>query len=208
MPRGTASNRSDFDKLLAWIGRPGQEPGEVYEDIRARLMKMFYARGCRDAEELTDETIERVTHKVDFLIRSYDGNPRYYFYGVAKNVFREYTRQPKLSDLPIHLTQDQDNDHEWLEKRDRCLMEGLAKLSEEDRNFILQYYQGEKAEKIANRQRMMLEHELSPQAIRVKAHRIRVRLLGYFQLCCEPGDLGSERCCSSSRKEFLPSLKK
>lgn len=176
MPRGTASNRSDFDKLLAWIGRPEQEPGEVYEDIRARLMKMFYARGCRDADELADETIDRVTKKVDTLIGSYEGNPTYYFYGVAKNVFREYTRKPKSDELPIHLEKEESKDHDELEKRDQCLEKCLAKLTEEDKQFILDYYHGEKSTKIENRQRMMEEMNLTPQALRVRAYRVRVRL--------------------------------
>src|SRR5689334_18556794 len=52
-----------FDALLDWLDSDREQAGIKYEDIRGRLVMMFAARGCVDAEDLADETINRVTQR-------------------------------------------------------------------------------------------------------------------------------------------------
>src|SRR5215471_19931644 len=82
-----------FDQLLEWLG-PDREHGALrYEEIRRRLIKIFVCRGCRAAEELTDETIDRVTSKLVDVAPGYKGDPALYFFGVAHKVHLEYVRK-------------------------------------------------------------------------------------------------------------------
>ncbi len=158
--------------MLQWLDADEEKAGRVYETIRLRLMKIFYARGCQTADELADETIDRVVKNINNLVGSYEGNPNLYFYGVARRVFLEQTRKPQNRELPKNLIRIE-TDTEELEKRDSCLTECLQKLPTEDSDFILRYYKGEKSEKIGRRQRMMKELEISSETLRVRAFRIR-----------------------------------
>ena len=186
MARGTVVNQSNFDKLLAWLNEDRDLAAEKYETIRLRLTKIFYARGCREAEELADDTIERVTKKVDSVAENYEGDPALYFYGVAKNVFLEQTRKPVANELPPNLQNEPDESTpDELEARDRCLEKCLKKLSEEESKFILKYYKSEKAQKIENRKKMMQKLDITVEALRVRAFRIREKLQKCVFQCIE-----------------------
>ena len=75
--------QENFDQLLAWLDPNREQAGRRYEDIRRKLVKIFVSRGCIIAEELADETINRVAMKVHEIVDTYTGDPALYFYGVA-----------------------------------------------------------------------------------------------------------------------------
>src|SRR4051812_16697774 len=79
-----------FESLLQWLHADRKQAGELYEEIRAGLIKFFEWRGCRFAEECADNTIYRVARKVLAERLSRQANPHNYFHGVARNVLREY----------------------------------------------------------------------------------------------------------------------
>jgi RNA polymerase sigma factor (sigma-70 family) len=158
---------------------------QKYETIRLRLTKIFYARGCQTAEELADDTIDRVTKKVDSIAENYEGDPSLYFYAVAKNVFLEFTRKPAPNELPGNLREQNRSNQDELEIRDRCLEKCLKKLPNKQNTFILKYYESDKKEKIENRKEMMQELDLSAQNLRVRAYRIRDRLQKCLFKCLE-----------------------
>ena len=51
-------NQNAFDNLLEWLDADRDRAAEKYEAIRLRLIKIFLCRGCSEAEELSDETVE------------------------------------------------------------------------------------------------------------------------------------------------------
>ncbi len=53
-----------LDSLLAWLDPDRDRAGAKYEAIRTRLIKVFVCRGCPEAEDLADETINRVASKL------------------------------------------------------------------------------------------------------------------------------------------------
>ena len=175
MAKDASVNEKKFQKMLIWLDQDVEKAGQVYETIRLRLTKIFYSRGCPVAEELADQTIDRVMKKIDDIYEDYEGDPRLYFYGVGRNVFLEYTRKPIQKELPDVLIQKEDNTGEK-ELRDRCLTACLKKLDADERAFILRYYRGDKTEKIERRRRMKEEYDLSFENLRVRAYRIRMKL--------------------------------
>lgn len=185
----TVKRPNKFDKLLEWLDKDRDVAGQKYESIHLRLTKIFYARGCYLAEELADETIDRVTNKIDFLSHSYVGNPTLYFYGVAKKVFLEFTRKPSAKELPIHMAQ-KENTKDLLEEYDWHLTKSLRKLSPEETEFILEYYREDKEEKIKYRKQMARRLGITQQALRVRAFRIRKRLQVHFFDCLANQDAG------------------
>ena len=177
---------SPFDHLLAWLSPDREVAGERYEQIRAGLIKMFSSQGMPDAEGLADETFERITKKVDQVALMYEGDPTRYFYGVARNVYREYARKnlslpiEPLSESQIYEPYDLD-----LESEQNCLDTCLQKLSSENRELILRYYTGQRQAKIDHRRELMEELRISTNTLRIRAHRIRTQLHKCIRDCLE-----------------------
>jgi len=67
-----------FDNLLAWLDPDRERAGQKYEDIRFKLIRNFARRGCSIAEDLTDETINRVSRKALEIAQAYVGDPALY----------------------------------------------------------------------------------------------------------------------------------
>src|SRR5438270_10295021 len=102
-----------FDYLLAWLDADRERAGEKYERIRRRLIRIFTCRGRPDAEELADETINRVTLKATEVSKEYVGDPALYFYGVAQKVFLESVRKPARADAPPPAVDSDERDREY-----------------------------------------------------------------------------------------------
>lgn len=173
-----------FDGFLATLDRDREKAGEKYEFIRLRLLKYF--QWCRsDVPDIdADETINRVTRRIDEGQEVY--NLTAYIYGVAKLVHaeslkRRKRRQPldegsliELSSIGVEV--EAANHHECLE---RC----LGCLSDEDREIITEYYRYKKSEKIACRKRLAARHGISLNTLRVKMHRQRIHLEACVEKC-------------------------
>ncbi len=95
MVKKNGVTQEDFDALLSWFDLNREVAAQKYERIRQRLIHIFTGRGCFEAEELTDETINRVTLKLPQVIENYVGEPALYFYGVANHIFQEWLRKQK-----------------------------------------------------------------------------------------------------------------
>jgi hypothetical protein len=66
MTKANALNSEKFNMLLQWLGPTPESAGEKYEQIRRGLIQIFLWHGATDAEDLADETINRVAN--NFLI--------------------------------------------------------------------------------------------------------------------------------------------
>ena len=67
----------------------------------------------------------------------------------------------------------------------KCLDDCMQKLPEENRQLVLRYYQDEKKVKIDNRQILAEELGIAINALRIRAHRIRLLLRKCVQECTE-----------------------
>jgi hypothetical protein len=169
--------RETFAKLLRWLDSDSEEAARKYEEIRQRLIKIFIYRGCTTAEELADETIDRVSRKIDDLTANFVGDKRLYFYGVAQNIYREYLREQSRP-TPTLLTQNATDDEEY---RSQCLENCLQELPAEDHQLILEYYREEKQSRIKHRK--LLTQQMRPNTLRKKTQRIRERLKRCIEEC-------------------------
>jgi DNA-directed RNA polymerase specialized sigma24 family protein len=71
------------------------------------------------------------------------------------------------------------------EHRVECLRRCLGKLSPEDRDLILEYYEGDKRVKILNRKQLTERLRLNMNTVRTRALRIRQRLQACVETCME-----------------------
>jgi DNA-directed RNA polymerase specialized sigma24 family protein len=181
-----------FDRLLGWLDPDRESAGEKYEAIRLRLIKIFTCRACLEPERLADETINRVTSKVEEVTKDYVGEPALFFYAVAQKVHLEYLRKEHgrqafvstesadgfLSTASAGLTED-------FEAEYQCLEACLGNVSGETRDLVVRYYELEGQAKIEHRKQLAVELGIAVNALRIRAHRIRLGLQRCVRSCLE-----------------------
>jgi DNA-directed RNA polymerase specialized sigma24 family protein len=176
-----------LDKLLDWLDPDREQAGKKYEAIRLRLIKFFVCRGSLDADNLADETINRVTAKVDEVAADYVGAPARYFYAVAANVHLESLRKTRQDPTPVALTADMisvpPGGVQSSEPVYRCLERCVESLSPESKELVERYYQLEKKAKIDERKLLAEELGIGLNALRIRAHRIRLALRSCVRKC-------------------------
>lgn len=183
MPEKATITQKRFEMLLGWLDPNREMAGQKYEKIRQRLIRIFICRGCFEAEEMADETINRVALKLPQIIGNYYGEPVLYFRGVANRIHLEWLRkQKKIKNLKYTETEDA-CDEEEPESEYECLEACLKTLPAQKRKFITEYYQGEKSEKIRHRKEMRKKLGISNTALQVRASRIRANLKQCVENC-------------------------
>jgi DNA-directed RNA polymerase specialized sigma24 family protein len=180
-------NETEFESLIRWLGPNPEDSARKYEEIRRKLMRLFAFRGSGDPESLADITIDRVAHSVGQSVFGYKGDPILYFYGFARNVLHESARQqartiPLNFDIP-HPTPDGSD-----ELRHECLEKCLLVLSPKNREFIKAYYEYEPGKKASHRDGLARQMGLKINALRIHAHRLRVRLRNCVGHCMARGE--------------------
>jgi len=173
-----------FDKLLIAFGGDRESGSEKYLEIRGNLTRFFEWRGCPFPEDHADETMNRVAKKVDAGEEIL--SPAGYAMGVARLLLLEIVkgRQREQSALTeIGRESEAYEAEDDSEGRLTCLRNCLQTLSSENRDLILQYYQGEKSEKIQNRKKLMERLGVPVNTLRMRALRLRERLQGCVEEC-------------------------
>jgi DNA-directed RNA polymerase specialized sigma24 family protein len=174
---------SAFRRFLAWLDEGQDSNGERYLEMRRRLVRYFDQKQCVTADELADETLNRVVRRLEEVETITDVTPAHYCYIVAKFVLLEHLR------LVRHEVNSDDSDFDsavsaasnpppdqTTQKRLDCLDLCLQKLVAGERDLILEYYRGERSEKIQRRRELAEQLELSTNALSIRACRIRDRL--------------------------------
>lgn len=168
-----------FERLLDWLGPDREVAGRKYETIRRRLIEIFACRGCRDAEDLADETINRVTLRLPDIVGSYEGEPARYFYGVAQKVYLESLRaKPRQLPVPAQPGADDDDEREM-----ECLDACMSRQPPAGRALIERYYDEDAIRDQDRRRLMARELGISPTALRLRAHRVRETLRRCVEEC-------------------------
>lgn len=172
--------QASFDSLLAWLDPSREAAGRKYEEIRTRLIKIFACRGCYEPEDLADETINRVTNKLEEIEATFIGERARYFYGVANKVHLEYLRRKPAPPLPATTDSSDEAEHQY-----RCLDRCVSRLTAENRELVMQYYQEEKRAKIEHRKNLADRLGIAVNALRIRAHRIRRSLQDCVKECLQ-----------------------
>jgi RNA polymerase sigma factor (sigma-70 family) len=177
-----------FDSLLSWLDVDREQAGTKYEQLRRSLIMIFTWRGLSDAEDLADETINRVARRVQELIPAYRGEPSLYFYAVAKKLLQESARKQRQQ-LPIDqavLIAPDSEESDRSEQHYDCLRKCLKELSAPNRKLIESYYLKEKTNKVHHRREIAKRLNVAPNALRVRMYRIRAALEKCIENCLKP----------------------
>jgi RNA polymerase sigma factor (sigma-70 family) len=150
-------------------------------EIRWKLVVFFSARGCPEGEDLAVDTLLRVAARCREVDVTGFGDRTGYFYGVARNVLREWRRREtaesehrevfrsELLRLPVA------DARSWAEQGlvQRHLTLCLAALTDRARRLILSYYAEERGAKIEHHRAMAEAFGRSVNSLRIEVHRIR-----------------------------------
>lgn len=176
----------NFNEILAWLNPDRDVAGAMYVQLRTDLAKIFTWNRCPDPDGLTDQVFDRIGKKVHLLRQTYEGDPRLYFYGVARNLIKENTKKLKALvsldgiDVPdSSISGDKDKS----DAVENCLQECLQTLDREKRELILNYYAKDKQAKIEHRTEMATRLGTSVETLRVRVYRIRVLLEECIERC-------------------------
>jgi DNA-directed RNA polymerase specialized sigma24 family protein len=177
-------NQEAFDKLLIAFDEDRDTAGRKYLEIRNNLTRFFEWRGCSFPEDHADETINRMAKRVveGEQILNHSG----YAMGVARLLLleinkgrqREQSALAEISTAPEAYVPEDDG-----ERRLTCLRSCLQTLSPDNRELILQYYQGEKGEKIGNRKKLLERLGIPVNTLRMRALRLREKLQSCVEEC-------------------------
>jgi len=186
---------ASFEQLLSYLGPDREKAAHDYLELRRALFTYFAIRGATSPEDLTDETIDRVARRLNEGQTIFTASLMSYFYGVARNVWRENLSKPamvaQLTDagLPTSLVA---TPHDALiesleaqasDRRLTCLRKCLAQYPDEDREMVLGYYRESGGQKIENRKALAAQFGLSLDALRHKLARLRIKLASCIGRC-------------------------
>ncbi|HWW88894.1 MAG TPA: hypothetical protein VNZ26_35120 [Vicinamibacterales bacterium] len=176
-----------LERLLTRLDADAERAGAEYERLRRALIRFFDWRGASAPEECADETLDRLAKKLaDTVVQNLNSYAR----GIARLVLLEHQRRPDVSAsrvidwAKLRARPPEDETSGLRECLDRC----LTTLSGEGRTLLLRYYEGERSEKIANRQDLAESHGLSENALRCRVHRLRDRLEACLRSCISGGN--------------------
>lgn len=189
----SALTQSAFARLLAWLDDGVESHGERYLEMRRRLVSYFDRRNRPDADDLADETLNRVTRTLEQSGRIEMTPPARYCYTVAKFVLLEDLRRARRYvglDEPTGLRalravgSGEPSDERALQELrldslDRCLQE----LKPAQRSLIVEYYRDTRRQKIERRRQLAADLGISMNALGIRACRIREALMACVEGC-------------------------
>lgn len=198
MVRDPVTNPDGFDEILAWLNPNRELAAAMYVQLRHDVARVFLWNRCSDPEGLTDEVFDRVARKVHHLRQTYNGDPRLFFYGVARNLVKETAKKVKtyasVDDAGVTLrargqVEVDEEEEESVQALEHCLKLCLNKLNGEQRRLILEYYAMDEEGKISHRARIARQLGLSIETLRVRVYRIRVTLEECIERCLDRKDI-------------------
>ncbi len=169
-----------FEALLRLFSENREEAGKLYEAVRRRLVQYFLSKRCDHAEQLADETLNRVASRAETYDPSRNIRPTTFVFGFASKIYLEYLRRPDRGAVPLELGDVDstaapnailDNEAEF-----ECLDACLQRLSVDDRELVIKYYSREKAERIEMRRQLAEFLGVTQEALHARVFRLRRNL--------------------------------
>ena len=172
-----------LNRLLSWLDDGAESHGETYLEMRRRLSSYFDRRNRQSADELADDTLNRIGRTLEKDGAIATTPPARYCYVVARFVLLEDIRRQRTT-VPLKepwtadsstvrrvgaADADSSEQEERLEGLDRCLEE----LKPDQRELVLEYYRDTGRQKIERRRDLANRLGITMNALGIRACRIR-----------------------------------
>ncbi|MGH9888796.1 MAG: RNA polymerase sigma factor [bacterium] len=181
-----------FARLLEWLDDGVDSNGETYLEMRRRLVAYFDRRNRPDADQLADETLNRIGKTLETSGSIATTPPARYCYVVARFVLLEDIRRgqrfirfdearaPAVPD-PRGTSGDVSIHEQRLECLDRC----LHNLKPEQRDLAIDYYRDASRQRIERRRSLAAQLGITMNALGIRACRIRSAIEACIDSCCK-----------------------
>jgi DNA-directed RNA polymerase specialized sigma24 family protein len=183
-----------FSRLLRWLDDGVDSNGETYLEMRRRLVSYFDRRNRTNADELADETLNRIARTLEHAGVIETRPPARYCYVVARFVlledFRRDHRQVPLDEPRAAAiakarvrTLAEDERASVREQRLDCLDRCLQQLRPDQRDLAIEYYRDARRARIERRRGLAARLGISMNALGIRACRIRETLMACVEGC-------------------------
>jgi DNA-directed RNA polymerase specialized sigma24 family protein len=179
--RWTLDQRS-LDSLLNAFHPDREQASYAYEALRERLVRFFEWNHADTPQELADETLDRLAHRLaangDEVL-----DPARFSTGIARLLLKEHWREKDRREAalatmaescPSHAKMEVEYDHQ--EERMAALEECLQALPVPSRLLIERYFSAEGRTQAQLRQQLAEEYGISTNALRNRVMRTRMEL--------------------------------
>ena len=166
-----------FQRLLSVLDADPDSAARAYERLRVRTIGLFRWWGAADADALADAALDRVARKLSEGTSVRGEAIGAYVRGVARMILHESRRADERRAAAAAVPPPAAADERVLGCLDSC----LARLETPERDLVLRYYADGKAADV--RRRLSVDMGVSPGALRLRAHRLRVQLEGCVSGC-------------------------
>jgi DNA-directed RNA polymerase specialized sigma24 family protein len=184
-----------FSRLLEWLDDGVDSQGETYLEMRRRLVSYFDRRNRPAADELADETLNRIARTLEQSGVIATRPPARYCYVIARFVLLEDLRRERRHvplDEPRTIEAsrgrrlgivDLDQASSIREHRLECLDRCLDELKPAQRELIVEYYQDSRRQKIDRRRNLAARLGISMNALGIRVCRLRDDLMTCVEGC-------------------------
>lgn len=182
MKRENSISQLGLDQFLTLLDADPDRAAKRYNELYHSLCRFAEWKGSHTPEEHTDETIDRVCHKLDKGLPIADLFK--YCRAVLHYVILESLKNERLAEFDeqtLSLRAAPKPDEE--DPRQECFNRCLSQLPPDNRALIVRYYEGHQRIKIENRKRLAAELGITDHNLNVRASRIREKLQDCGKKC-------------------------
>jgi DNA-directed RNA polymerase specialized sigma24 family protein len=165
--------------LLNALQTSDADGASAYEQLRVKLIRFFRWNHCWTAEDLADETMDRLAGRLAEETATI-ADPVRFALGIARMIVHEHrARENRETRARAGFASQTHQQHDEEEQaRAEALDHCLNTLPPQGRRLIERYYTGDAGERIRNRQQFAAELGLDLNALRNRALRLRRQLEG------------------------------
>jgi DNA-directed RNA polymerase specialized sigma24 family protein len=177
--------------LIALLAPDPDRAAELYLVMHAKLVTFFEHRNSPDPVQHADEVFDRVSRKIAEGVEI--NNPMSYCYGVARMLQKEIYTEAEHNRVAVNGFYSDSNSSSESEEEDNltaaCLHKCLEQMPEDERQRLLEYYEGSARARIEQRKKMAQRLKVTLNGLRIDIYRSRMKLQQCTNRCCaEPGE--------------------
>jgi DNA-directed RNA polymerase specialized sigma24 family protein len=186
-------------RLLAWLDPDPDFAALQYDAVHERLTRLFRVWGLTDSdgpEEQADETLDRLARALDNATELRINSRMAYLRTIARHVLDEVLERrlarevnspanPGPDGVPLPSGSGSAGEAGDLSALEECQERCLARLDNDDRKLVLDYYAITPQDKIRRHQEMASARGLTVNALRIRVFRLRQRLRACVLECQE-----------------------
>lgn len=177
--------------LIAFLAPDPDRAAELYLVMHAKLVTFFEHRNTPDPVQHADEVFDRVSRKIAEGIEI--SNPISYCYGVARMLQKEIYTKVEHNRIAVDGFYSESNSSSESGEEENliaiCVHKCLGQMPEDERQRLLEYYEGSGRERIERRNKMAELLNTTSNGLRIDICRSKMKLKRCTDKCCaEPGE--------------------